>query len=127
MYKGLNGLLSTDFIDHIGVRISRRDAMPGILSFPRGRFPGDPDDWTPDTRLTVGHVSRFEQGMQHSDYHGVQGFPLHPFSSDQTLHPLHLSGLQMMGARTVPWAPGRTHLGRLEKELYMVACCFAEE
>ena len=94
--------------------------MLGASSFPCGRLTEDPDDWTPDIRMTVGRVIRYGQGMQHTDCHGVQSLPLHPSSSDQTSHPLHLPGLQMMGTHTVPWAPGHTHLGRLESELYMV-------
>jgi hypothetical protein len=70
--------------------------------------------------MTVGRAIRYGQGMQHTDCHGVPGLPLHPSSSGQTSHPLHLPGLQMMGIHTVPWAPGHTHLGRLESELYMV-------
>ena len=94
--------------------------MLGASSFPCGRLTEDPDDWTPDIRMTVGRVIRYGQGMQHTDCHGVQSLSLHPSSSDQTSHPLHLPGLQMIGTHTVPWAPGHTHLGRLEGELYMV-------
>ena len=60
--------------------------MLGASSFPCGRLTEDPDDWTPDIRMTVGRVIRYGQGMQHTDCHGVQSLSLHvsPSSPDHS-------------------------------------------
>lgn len=103
----------------IGVRLSRHEPIPDVSSFPGGPLPGDPKDWTPGTSLRMGRVCRPQQGMFQTDFYTIPGVSLNPFTADRTKHPLHLPGREMMEARTVPWAPWRTHLGGLEGEIFM--------